>query len=224
MSEVPQQLMAKAVNRCFVKEGLPRRIKIDNGEPLVYPHERDLPTLTVLWWIGLGIEVIYNKPRCPQQNGTVEGLQGVCFRWANPAQCASLEELQHAVNEANRIQRCVYSLRTKNHQTRSTIYPQLQTNPRPFHPRLFDFDRVKQYLSQKVWKRTIKRNGCVKFYAAEIYIAQILSGQIVTITYDPVEEQWVVRHANGTLLKTSTKALITEEIIFNHVNMSKNSG
>lgn len=224
MSEVPQQLMAAAVNHCFEAEGLPKCIKLDNGEPLVYPSERDLPTLTVLWWIGLGIEVVYNKPRCPQQNGTVEGLQGICFRWSDPAQRDSVVALQSAVNEANRIQRCVYRLRKEKYQTRIQIYPHLATNPRRFHIQAFVFDRVKQHLKQKVWQRKVKKNGGIKFYATEIYISQALAGQDVTITYDPIEPQWIIRDANGVLLKTSNKALITEEMILNHVNMSKNLG
>lgn len=224
MSEVPQALMAAAINRCFEIEGLPKCIKIDNGEPLVYPAERDLPTLTVLWWIGLGIEVIYNKPRCPQQNGTIEGLQGICSRWSDPARKASIEALQSAVNEANRIQRCVYRIRKQKYQTRMQLYPQLATNPRRFDLQAFDFHRVKVYLAQKVWQRKVKKNGCIKLYKKEIYVALHCVGQSLTVTYDPVESQWVIRAANGTLLKTSTKALITEEMIFNHVNMSRIPG
>lgn len=216
--------MALAVNRCFEIEGLPQRIKIDNGVPLVYPHERDLPTLTVLWWIGLGIEVVYNKARCPQQNGTVEGLQGICFRWSNQAKSASVQELQQAVKEANRIQRSVYLIPKKKHQTRAQFYPQLNTNPRRYHINAFHFERVDQYLAQKVWKRTVKKNGCIKLYATEIYVAEALAGQIVTVTYDLIEPQWIIRSGNGTLLKTSKRALITAKVILDHVNMSKNLG
>lgn len=224
MSEVPQQMMALAINHCFEAEGLPQRIKIDNGVPLVYPKERDLPTMTVLWWIGLGIEVVYNKPRCPQQNGTVEGLQGTCFRWSNPAQCTCAEQLQHAVKEANRIQRRVYILPRKKHQTRTQLYPQLDSNPRRYHVDVFDFERVAQYLMYKVWKRTVKKNGSIKFYATDIYVAEALQGQPVTLTYDPIENQWLIRNTSGALVKTSKRALITREMILNHVNMSKNDG
>lgn len=222
MSEVPQKAMALAVNHCFEAEGLPQRIKIDNGVPLVYPHERDLPTLTVLWWIGLGIEVVYNKPRCPQQNGTVEGLQGTCFRWSDPAQCSSVQALQVAVNEANRIQRCVYLIPKKKHQTRKQLYPQLETNPRPYHTKAFAFDRVKQYLAHQVWKRIVRKNGCIRFYTTETYVAEALAGQTVTVTFDPIEPQWIIRNGPGALLKTSKRALITQEMILDHVNMSKN--
>ena len=37
-----------------------------------------------LWLIGLGIEVIWNPPRCPQANGVVERSQGTGKRWAEP--------------------------------------------------------------------------------------------------------------------------------------------
>lgn len=224
MSEVPEQAMVAAVNHCFEAYGLPKCIKIDNGEPLAFPTERTLPTMSILWWVGLGIEVVYNKPGCPQQNGTVEGLQGICFRWSDPSQCDSVEALQAAVNEANRIQRCVYQIRKEKSQTRMQLYPQLVTNPRRFHLKEFEFVRVQEYLSQKVWKRKVKKNGCLKFYATEIYITQTFTGQAVTVTYDPLEPQWIVRDAQGAQIKTSTKALVTEEMILNHVNMSKNNG
>lgn len=216
--------MALAINHCFENEGLPRRIKIDNGVPLVFPHESDLPTLTVLWWVGLGIEVIKNKPRCPQQNGTVEGLQGVCFRWADPANCATAEQLQQSINEAIRIQRRVYLLPKKKHQTRQQLYPQLNTNPRKFSVSAFDFNRVKNYLAAVAWERRIRKNGSIKFYATEIYVAQSLAGRRAFITFDPEQDQWVIRDDKGALLKTSTKALVTQQAILDHVNMSKNLG
>jgi hypothetical protein len=222
MSQVPPKAMALAINKCFEAEGLPRRIKIDNGAPLVYPHHPDLPTLTVLWWIGLGIEVVLNKPRCPQQNGTVEGLQGICSRWANPAACADVRHLQQAVNEANRIQRRVYLLPKKKYQTRQQLYPQLETNPRTYDPRLFNFKRVAAFLSQQTWKRTVKKNGSIKFNGTEIYISQAYARQSLCLSYDPDENQWLIRDASGTLVKTSKKALIDQQAILNHVNMSKN--
>ena len=150
MNEVPEQDMALAINRGFQTEGLPKRIKIDNGKPLVYPHERQIPTLTILWWVGLGIEVIQNKPRCPQQNGTVEGLQNICYRWSAPAQCANIEQLQGAVNEANRIQRSVFRMPRKQRLTRQQLYPQLAINPRKYQPEVFCFQKAEAYLAQKL--------------------------------------------------------------------------
>lgn len=224
MSEVPQQLMCAAVNRCFEAEGLPRCIKIDNGLPLVYPRERDLPTLTVLWWVGLNIHVVYNKPRCPQQNGTVEGLQGTCFRWSQPLTCVDSATLQVALDEADRIQRRVYRIPKKTNATRQMLFPELDTNSRKFGLEAFDFDRVKTWLSNKVWTRVVNKSGGIKMYRAEIYISQKMAGQTVTVQYDSDEAQWVVRNSNGQLLKTSKKGIITKEMLLNHANMSKNKG
>jgi hypothetical protein len=77
VTEFSEKEVALSINTCFNAEGLPKRIKIDNGLPLARPQQIDVPTLTELWWTGLGIEVIRNQPVCPDQNGTVEGLQGI---------------------------------------------------------------------------------------------------------------------------------------------------
>lgn len=214
--------MCQAVNRCFEKEGLPRRIKIDNGMPLVLPKDRDLPTLTVLWWIGLGIEVVCNKPRCPQQNGTVENLQGTCFRWSNPGQCDSVQMLQQSLDEANRIQRKVFRLRNEQGKTRQYLYPQLDTNPRRLTPEAFDYERVKHYLAQKVWQRIVPSCGAIGFAGEHIYVSNKLVGKSVTITFDPLETKWIVRAANGTLLKTFEKEIFSKKMILEIAKMSKN--
>ena len=214
--------MCQVVNHCFEKEGLPEEIKIDNGLPLVHPHERDLPTHTVLWWVGLGIKVVYNKPRCPQQNGTVENLQGTCFRWSNPGECQSAEMLQASLDEANRIQRNVFRLREKQGKTRQELYPQLATNPRRLTPQSFDYERVKQYLAQKVWQRILPKSGTIKFANTDIYVSNKLFGQTVSVTFDPVETKWVVRSVTGELLKISDKEIFSENMILKIANMSKN--
>lgn len=216
--------MALAVNRCFEAEGLPRRIKIDNGRPLAHPQDRNVPTLTVLWWVGLGIEVVYNKPSCPQQNGTVEGLQGICCRWSSPVECANIGQLQMAVDEANRIQRSVFLVPRKDRLTREQLYPQLATNPRKYDPKTFCFNKVGAYLAQKVWAREVKKNGCISLFGSEIFVSETKAGSTVTVTYDPQEKQWLVSNSEGHLLKPSKRGLITEEMILNHVNMSKNEG
>lgn len=78
-----EQRVTHLINNCFEMWGLPQHIKIDNGHPFVTPSYRDVPTKSKLWWIGLGIKVIQNELRRPQQNGAVECLQGIMKRWAN---------------------------------------------------------------------------------------------------------------------------------------------
>ena len=214
--------MCQAVNHCFEKEGLPKRIKIYNGLPLVLPHDRDMPTLTVLWWIGLGIEVVCNKPRCPQQNGTVENLQGTCLRWSSPLECHSAQELQDSLDETCRIQRNVFRLRKKQGKTRQELYPQLDANPRRYTPEAFDYGRVKHYLAQQVWNRIVPGCGSISFARNIIYVSNKLVGHTVTVTFDPIENQWIIRDKQGKLIKTSQKEIFSEKMIFEIAKMSKN--
>ena len=113
------------MNACFTNWCLPHRIKIDNGLPFANPKYRDIPTLSQLWWIGLDIEVQLNAPRCPQQNGTVENLQGTCKRWSGAKLYDDIEHYQDRVNETLRIQREVFRIRKKGDKTRKELFPQL---------------------------------------------------------------------------------------------------
>jgi len=226
VSEIPGEQAAQSINRCFEQWGLPKCIKIDNGLPLALPAQRDIPTLTELWWVGLGIEVLHNKPACPQQNGTVEGLQGVCFRWAEPARCALPQDLQQTLEANNFFQRENYKVPAKKKQTRRQLYPDLWERVRPFGPDSFQFERVQAFLSTKVWQREIKKSGSIKLFNTEIFISQArkMIGVNVSVTYDKEENIYFIKDLYGKLLKTCAKALVSEEVILLHAGMSKNNG
>lgn len=75
---VPAQANAAAVRaefeRLFVRYGLPRVIKSDNGGP--FAASRALLGLSRLsaWWVALGIELDRSRPARPQDNGAHERL------------------------------------------------------------------------------------------------------------------------------------------------------
>ncbi|MBV8318944.1 MAG: DDE-type integrase/transposase/recombinase, partial [Planctomycetaceae bacterium] len=71
--------MQAMLRRIFQRWGLPDRLRVDNGHP--WGSQNDLPTDLALWLIGLGVNMIWNKPRCPQMNGVVERSQGVTQQW-----------------------------------------------------------------------------------------------------------------------------------------------
>lgn len=204
--------------------GVPERIKIDNGIPLAYANSRDLPTRTQLWWIGLGIEVQLNAPRVPQQNGVVEGLQGICHRWSNPKAYQEMQAYQKRIDQTTLFQREHYRIRRKGDKTRKELYPELWDNKRIYDPNNFDMNHIYKYLSDKVWKRRIRSCGSVKFWKKDIYVGKKFAYYPVTITFDPLEIQWIIRMENGTLLKTSKKEFFTEKELFIHAGISKNFG
>ena len=65
---------AKAAFRAlFRRQGLPEIIRVDNGAPFPSQGPGGLSRLSV-WWIGLGIEVQFSRPACPQDNGCHERM------------------------------------------------------------------------------------------------------------------------------------------------------
>jgi transposase InsO family protein len=57
----------------FRQQGIPEIIRVDNGAPFASMGPGGLSKLSV-WWIGLGIEVQFSRPACPQDNGCHERM------------------------------------------------------------------------------------------------------------------------------------------------------
>src|SRR4051794_4637149 len=89
--------------RTFQCWGLPDRLRVDNGHPWGSRH--DLPRELALWLIGLGVNIIWNKPCRPQRNGVVERTQGVTQQWVEPTTLSDPAQLQARWDWAIRIQR-----------------------------------------------------------------------------------------------------------------------
>lgn len=222
MAQVKAEDCTRAVYEAFVEWGTPKVIKIDNGLPFANPHILNIPTVSVLWWIGLGIEVVLNTPGRPQENAMVENQQGTLCRWANPSECANRVDLQLALHEASRIQRKVYRVRAKGNKTRLALYPGLLTNPRRFSSEMFSMEKVHEFLTDQIWDRRVMQNGCLKLFDQELYVGRKYARYPVIVTFDKTECQWMIRAQNGTLLNKVLNRQITEEFILNHVKLSKN--
>jgi len=213
VSGMDASIATQRINKSFERWGLPKSIKVDNGHPFVNPNGRDSPTKAILWWVGLGIEVIQNTPRCPQQNGIVESLQGTMCRWSNPKGQQDIGSLEKRLNEESDFQRNHYQIRSRNNKTRIELYPELENNDRLYDSNEFDMKLVYKYLSKKILKRRVGTNGVVKFLKQQICIGSQYFGLSVTITFDPIEIQWMIRKEDGTLLKTTTRGVPLEKEI-----------
>src|SRR6266446_5873385 len=95
------------LRRAFARWGRPSAIRVDNGGP--WGSAGDLPPDLALWLLGLGIDVWWNAPHTPTQNGVVERSQGTGRRWAEPERCATAAELQQRLQEMDAIQREAYT-------------------------------------------------------------------------------------------------------------------
>ena len=192
MTQWPQSKACKVVEKAFKRWTLPQRIKIDNGLPFVNAKTRDIPTMAILWWVGMGIEVVQNTPGRPQENGIVENLQGTTYRWVNPAKYETPAQLQQALDQICQRQREVYRIRRKGDKTRKELYPMLTENPRPYRRHDFCIKRVQQYLAQFLWQRKALSNGRVKCFGKYLPIGKKWAGNTVAIIFDPELNAWII--------------------------------
>ena len=89
--QATQYWTKRAFRSAFKQYGLPEIIRVDNGSPFASVSLGGLSKLSV-WWIGLGIEVEFSRPGCPQDNGCHERMhrtmKAECCRPASPNQGA----------------------------------------------------------------------------------------------------------------------------------------
>src|SRR5260370_27035705 len=162
--QVPMPTVAARLRAIFARWGLPERIRVDNGQP--WGLHPDLPQDLARWWLGLGIAVIWNHPRHPQENGVVERAQSLTGQWAEPAHCPSYAALQGRLNWAAQIQREQYPAAAG--QSRVAAYPALSGGGRPYDPEreaaTWDLQRVCGYLGQGLWRRRVDKAGKIYLY------------------------------------------------------------
>jgi len=133
--------------------------------------------------------------------------------WSNPHGQDNIEALQQRLDEESDFQRQNYCIPAKGYKTRMQLYPQLEEKSRPFEPERFDIKLVYEYLATQVWTRLVRSKGDMKFRNHYINIGRGYAQTEVTVTFDPIEVQWIIRKTDGTLLKTSKQAIPTREDI-----------
>src|SRR5205085_9474969 len=126
--KVPPTQVQDRLRQIFVRWGMPASVRVDNGGP--WGSAGDLPPDLALWLLGLGLDVHWNDPHAPQQNGVVERSQGTGKRWAEPEQCATAAELQQRLQEMDVIQREAYP--SIAGQSRAAAFPGLAHSGRRY--------------------------------------------------------------------------------------------
>lgn len=214
--------MQGAFEEAFQQWGLPARIRVDNGAPIAHTSERELPTDLVLWLIALGIQVLFNRPHCPQQNGTVECIQRVSCNWANPSACTDANKLQQALDEASKDHLQIYRIRSQGDKTRKELFPTLFENKRKYDPEALDSNRVKCFLKEFILVRKVFSNGRISLFGVQQPVGTKNKGQMVYITFDPQTSDWKVASDKGTVLCHVLPLSITPDNLKNLSLMSKN--
>lgn len=210
------------MERAFVQWGLPRRLRFDNGLPFANQVDLALPTALAVWLVSLGIEVVFNKPYSPQQNGSVECTQRISSRWANPQKCQSTAELQRRLNHAAHTHLKIYRIRAQKDVTRKELFPTLFNNPRKYDPKRIDLQRVKAYLVRFSWVRKVATNGTMSLFSQQFSVGAKYKNQTVLVSLNPQKLCWQISLNNGTIIKTMPPLNLTMKGIADLTIFSKN--
>ena len=222
MRQVSPEHAKLAVEQAFYQWGLPLKVRFDNGYPFANTGDRSIPTALALWIVSLGVEVIFNRPHSPQQNGSVECVQRISSRWANPQACFIAGEFQQTLNQASNDHIFVLRQRSKGDQTRAEQYPELLHNPRQYHPDSIDPNRVRQYLQQFRWARQVYANGRMSIFGQSWPVGVKYRNQTLSICLDPDSDAWLVCSSNGTTIKKLPGLDLSKNAIANLTVFSKN--
>jgi len=197
----------------FSRWGRPQSFRVDNGCP--WGSKGDWPTDLALWLIGLGVNMIWNPARRPQDNGVVERLQGTGKRWGEPETCQDTDELQRRLDDMDRIQREVYP--SIQGQSRWLAFPGLQQNERSYskawEKRSWNLQPVLDHMANEHALRRVDRKGQVSIYGRSHYVGKAHQGQDVYVFLDPVDREWVFATPEGVQLRRKVAEEITQERI-----------
>jgi len=200
--KVEAKAVQATLQSAFEAWGLPDAIRFDNGRPWGNPVHR-VPTSLALWLVGLGIGVIYGRPRQSTDNAVVERSHGVFEGWVEPETCEDVIDLQQRLNYFADLQRTRYP-RFEGH-SRVEAYPQL-LHPRRLYQREWDEavwqqQRIYDYLAQFRWTRQVEKNGRITLLTHEYWVGRDFAQQKVTAWFDPHHIQWVLEDRHGEIVK-----------------------
>jgi hypothetical protein len=197
----------------FSRWGRPESFRVDNGCP--WGSKGDWPTDLALWLIGLGVDMIWNPARRPQDNGVVERSQDTGKRWGEPETCQDADELQRRLDDMDRIQREVYP--SIQGQSRWLAFPGLRQNERSYsqawEKRSWNLQPVLDHMANEHALRRVDRKGQVSIYGRSHYVGKPHQGQDVYVFLDPVDREWVFATPDGVQLRRKAAEEITQERI-----------
>lgn len=199
-AEVGPAEVQAALRQAFRRWGRPQRLRVDNGAP--WGSTGGLPTALALWVVGLGVGMVWNRPRRPRENAVVERGQGVGKQWTEPQTCVSVAQLQERFEVADRRQRESYP--SIGGRSRLQAYPHRKHSGRSYQRQWeqahWSLKKVLQFLAGYAVPRRVDHSGKVSLYDRGYWVGKKYEGQVVWVSLDASTRQWVVADAQGNEL------------------------
>jgi hypothetical protein len=159
----------------------------------------DLPTDLACWLAGLGVGLLTNPPRRPQDNGVVERFQGVGKSWGEPQTCRSVAELQRRLDELDRWQRDLYPY--AEGRPRREVYPGLKHSGRRYavtrESACWDLRRAWAWVGEHLVARQVDSRGKVSLYNRAYFVGLMWRGQRIWVGFDPERGEWMFQDETG---------------------------
>jgi hypothetical protein len=201
------------LRRLFARWGLPQRLRIDNGMP--WGSRGDLPTDLACWLAGLGVGLLANPPRRPQDNGVIERYQGVGKSWGEPHTCTSAAELQRRLDELDRWQRDLYP--TRDGRPRREAYPGLKHSGRRYRrareAAVWDLRRAWAWVRSHLVPRRVDSQGKVSLYNRPYSVGLMWAGRTIWVGFDAERGEWTFQDKEGREIRRQAAPELSAERI-----------
>lgn len=174
-----------------------------------------MPSALALWLSGLGIQVIYGRPRQSTDNALIERCNGVLEKWVEPHQQAHFKACQERLDWAIWTQRERY--RSPHHETRAVAYPDLYENARTYRrsqdAQLWSLEQAALFLSAYRFSRKVEKNGRINLLGNNYPIGQSYARQVFSIVLQAQSQEWSVSDDYGTeIARFASKELDYEKV------------
>lgn len=186
-------------------------MRVDNGLPLGSPTRQLTPVLA-LWLIAVDIDMIWNKPACPQQNGRVEKMQDTTARWAEIEQASNLSNLQTRLDAALVLHRQAYPVVRLSGRTRLAAFPQLETSRRVYASSDFTIERVYGFLIPKLYTRKVSVSGQISHYGQVYSVGLAYKHQWVQLRLTATGTHWQVLAGHQVVKQVAASMLTAKSI------------
>jgi transposase InsO family protein len=195
LHSVRRQETQPQLARAFAEDGLPLRLRSDNGPPFGNRGLAGLSRLSV-WCLRLGVVPEFIRPGCPGQNGAHEQFHAVLKGETTRPPAATLHAQQR------RFARFIQEYNEdRPHEAVGQAPPATRSRPSP-RPCPARLPPLEYPLDWPV--RRVSPSGRIKWSGRHLFLTHVLAGEDVAL--QPIDDgQWLLRFATISLATFSER-------------------